>query len=172
MLNFCSLFSGGEGDATEEERRDGDSAAQKRALGALPDAVRPPKKSSTPVASDTTAKKDAADKNKGTMNRNLAQGKGSDAVSTATSYFDPVWNAFLKHTDGSMQWFPKQIVAICEDFHTQVGDGKVRTTHPIHPISESKDYSSDSSNFRHRTRAIWSSTISEVDLITKKSQVD
>ncbi len=36
---------------------DGDSAAQKRALGALPDAVRPPKKSSTPVASDTTAKR-------------------------------------------------------------------------------------------------------------------
>ena len=107
---------------------DGDSDTQKRTLGALPDAVRATKKSSTPVASDTTFKKDAADKNKGTMNRNLAQGKGSDAVSTVTSYFDPVWNAFSKHTDGSMQWFPKQIVAICEDFHTQVGDGKVKTT--------------------------------------------
>ena len=34
---------------------DGGSAAQKRALGALPDAVRATKKSSTPVASDTTA---------------------------------------------------------------------------------------------------------------------
>ncbi len=40
---------------------------------------------------------------------------------TATSYFDPVWNAFSKHTDGSMQWIPKQIVAIGEYFHTQVG---------------------------------------------------
>ncbi len=27
-----------------------------------------------------------------------------------------------------MQWIPKQIVAIGEDFHSQVGDGKVRTT--------------------------------------------
>jgi hypothetical protein len=27
-----------------------------------------------------------------------------------------------------MQWIPKQIVAIGEDFHRQVGDGKVRTT--------------------------------------------
>ena len=47
---------------------------------------------------------------------------------TATSYFDPVWNSFSKQTDGSMQWIPKQIVAIGEDFHSQVGDGKVRTT--------------------------------------------
>ena len=62
------------------------------------------------------------------MNRNLAKGKGSDAVNTVTSYFDQVWNTFSKHTDGSMQWFPKKIVAICEDFHTQVGDRKVRTT--------------------------------------------
>jgi hypothetical protein len=44
------------------------------------------------------------------------------------SYFDPVWNEFLKHTDGSMKWIPKQIVEIGEDFHTQVGDGKIRTT--------------------------------------------
>jgi hypothetical protein len=58
----------------------------------------------------------------------LAQGKESNAVRTATSYFDPVWNAFSKHTDGSMEWIPKQIVAIGEDFHSQVGDGKVRTT--------------------------------------------
>ena len=58
----------------------------------------------------------------------LAKGQESDDVSTVTSYFDPVWNAFSKHTDGSMQWIPKQIVAIGEDFHSQVGDGKVRTT--------------------------------------------
>ena len=36
---------------------DGGSAAQKRALGALPDAVRATKKSSTPVASDMTTEK-------------------------------------------------------------------------------------------------------------------
>ena len=107
---------------------DGDSVAQKRALGALPDAVRATKKSSKQVASGTTAEKGAADKDKPTTNRNLAQGKESNAVRTATSYFDPVWNAFSKHTDGSMQWIPKQIVAIGEDFHSQVGDGKVRTT--------------------------------------------
>ena len=73
---------------------DGGSASQKRPLGALPDAVRATKKSSTPVASDTTAEKGAADKNKATTNKNLTQGKESDAVRTATSYFDPVWNAF------------------------------------------------------------------------------
>ncbi len=107
---------------------DGGSAAQKRAHGALPDAVRATKKSSTSVASGTTAEKGAADKNKSTTNRNLAQGKASDVVRTVTSYFDAVWNAFSKHTDGSMQRIPKQIVAIGEDFHSQVGDGKVRTT--------------------------------------------
>ena len=105
---------------------DGDSATQKRALGSLPDEVRATKKTSTPVASDTTAEK--GDKNEATTNRNLAQGKENDAVHTATSYFDPVWNAFSKHTDGSMQWIPKQIVGIGEDFHSQVGEGKVRTT--------------------------------------------
>ena len=68
---------------------DGDSATQKCALGALPDAVRSTKKSSTPVASGTTTEKGTADKNKATTNRNLAQGKESDAVRTATSYFDP-----------------------------------------------------------------------------------
>jgi hypothetical protein len=101
---------------------DGGSAAQKRAYGALTDAVRATKKSSTPVASGTTAEKGAADKDKATTNRSLAQGKESDAVRTATSYFDPVWNSFPKHTDGSIQWIPKQIVAIGEDFHCQVGD--------------------------------------------------
>ena len=106
----------------------GGSATQKRVLGTLPDAVRATKKSSTPVASDTTAEKGAADKSKATTNRNLAQGKKNDAVRTDTSYFDPVWNAFSKHTGGSMQWIPKQIVAMGEDFHSQVGEGKVRTT--------------------------------------------
>ena len=94
----------------------------------LADTDRARKNSSTPVVSDTTAEKGAADKSKATTNRNLAQGKGIDAVRTAKSYFDAVWNAFSKHTDGSMQWIPKQIVAIGEDFHSQVGDGKVRTT--------------------------------------------
>ena len=116
------------GQAQKKGEGDGGSAAQKRAHGALPDAVRATKKSSTPVASGTTAEKGAEDKDKLTTNRNLAQGKESNAVRTATSYFDPVWNAFSKHTDGSMQWIPKQIVAIGEDFHSQVGDGKVRTT--------------------------------------------
>jgi hypothetical protein len=46
-------------------------------------------------------------------------------VRTVRSYFDSVWNAFSNHTDGSMQLIPKKIVAIGEDFHTQVGDGKV-----------------------------------------------
>ena len=95
---------------------DGGSAAKKRALGALSDTVRPTKKSFTPVASDTTTEKGAADQNKATTNRNLDQGKERDAVRTTTSYFDPVWNAFSKHTDGSMQWIPKQIVAIGEDY--------------------------------------------------------
>ena len=62
---------------------DGGSASQKHTLGTLPDVVRPTKKSSTPVASDTTVEKGAADKNKATTNRNLAQGKESDAVRTA-----------------------------------------------------------------------------------------
>jgi hypothetical protein len=84
--------------------RDGDgiSAAQKHTHVALTDAIRATKKSSTPVASGTTTEKGAAE-DKATTNRNLAQGKESDAVRTATSYFDPVWNLFSKHTDGSMQ---------------------------------------------------------------------
>jgi hypothetical protein len=116
------------GQARKKGEGDGGSAAQKRSHGALPDAVRATKKSSTPVASGTTDEKGSADKDKSTTNRNLAQGKESNDVCTATSYFDPVWNAFSKHTDGSMQWIPKQIVAIGEDFQSQVGDGKVMTT--------------------------------------------
>ena len=49
---------------------------------------------------DTTSEKGAADKNKATAKRNLAQGRESDEVSTVTTYFDPVWNAFSKLTDG------------------------------------------------------------------------
>ena len=113
----------------QKAKGDGGSAAQKRRAAPLADTGRTRKNSSTPVASDTTAEKGAVDKNKSTTNRNLSQGKENDAVRTATSYFDPVWNAFSKQTDGSMQWIPKQIVAaIGEDFHRQVGDGKVRTT--------------------------------------------
>ncbi len=44
------------------------------------------------------------------------------------SYSDPVWNAFSEHTDGSMQWIPKKIVSIGENFHSQVCNDKVRTT--------------------------------------------
>ena len=111
-----------------KSKGDGGSATQKRRAAPLSDTARDRKNSSTPVASDTTSEKGAADKSKVITNRNLAQGKESNAVRTATSYFDPVWNSFSKHTDGSMQWIPKQIVAIGEDFHTQVGDGKIRTT--------------------------------------------
>jgi hypothetical protein len=39
-----------------------------------------------------------------------------------------MWNAVSPHADGSTQWIPKQIVAIGEDFHSQVCDVKVRTT--------------------------------------------
>ncbi len=56
------------------------------------------------------------------------QGQQSDVVRTVTSYFDPVWNTFSQHTDGSMQLIPKKIVTIGEDFHSQVGNGKFRTT--------------------------------------------
>ena len=77
---------------------DGVSAAQKHVLGALPDEVRATKKTSTPVASDTTAEK--GDKNKATTNRNLAQGKESDAVHTVTSYFDPVRNTQMGQCNG------------------------------------------------------------------------
>ena len=85
----------------EEERRGRWQCRAEARTWALPDAVRGTKKSSTSVASGTTAEKGAADKNKATTN---------------------------KHTDGSMQWIPRQIVAIGEDFHSQVGDGKVRST--------------------------------------------
>ena len=72
--------------------------------------------------------KGVPDKSTKTSNRNLAQGEQTDSVHTDTSYFDPVWNAFSHHSDGCTQWIPIQIVVIGEDFHSQVGDGKVRTT--------------------------------------------
>ena len=78
----------------QKTERDGGSAAEKRRAAPLVDTVRARKNSSTPVASDTTAEKGAADKNKATTNRNLAQGKGNDAVRTDTSYFDLVCNVF------------------------------------------------------------------------------
>ncbi len=76
------LFSSDEREATMPRKNsvgDGDSAAQKRALGTLPDAVRVTKKSSKQVASGTTAEKGAADKDKPTTNRNLAQGKENNS---------------------------------------------------------------------------------------------
>ena len=69
-----------------------------------------------------------ADKNVNTTNTNLGQGETADAVHTATSYFDPGCNAFAQQTDGSMQWISAQIVGIGEDFHSQVDDGKEKTT--------------------------------------------
>ena len=54
--------------------RDGGSAAQKRPAAPLPGAVCAEKNSSTPIASDTTADKGAANKNIKTFNKNLAKG--------------------------------------------------------------------------------------------------
>ena len=111
---------------------DGGCVVQKCPGVPLPDTVRARKNSSTPIASETTTDKGAPDKSTKTSNRNLAQGQQTDVVRTATSYFDPVWNAFSQHADGSMQWIPKQIVVLGEDFHSQVGDDKVRT--PLYKV--------------------------------------
>ncbi len=77
----------------------------------LPDAVGAKKKSSTPSAPGRSADKGGVDKNVKTTNTNLgkpsSQGKAADAVPTATSYFDPGWNAFAQESDGSMQ-FPNR----------------------------------------------------------------
>jgi hypothetical protein len=78
-------------------------------------------KISTPSTSDRSTKTKTTD-------LNLAQGKTFDALRTATSYFDAGWNAFAQQKDGSMQWIPEQIVGIGGDFHSQVDDGKVKTT--------------------------------------------
>jgi hypothetical protein len=41
----------------------------------------------------------------------------------------PGMHQVSQHTDGSLQWIPKHIVAIGEDFHSQVGDDtEVKTT--------------------------------------------
>ena len=82
LLNFwTSRRAAGDGgsDATEEERRGRWQCRAEARTWALPDAVRATKKSSTSVASGTTAEKGAADKNKATTNRNLAL-KGKKAM--------------------------------------------------------------------------------------------
>ena len=60
---------------------DGGSVAQKRVHGALPDAVRATKKSSTPVVSDTTDAKGAADKNKATRSDQVGRASRAGFVS-------------------------------------------------------------------------------------------
>ena len=80
IVNFLRRAAGdGGSDATEEERRGRWQCHAEAHTWALPDAVRATKKSSTPVASGTTAEKGAADKNKATTNRNLAL-KGKKAM--------------------------------------------------------------------------------------------
>jgi hypothetical protein len=79
------------------------------------------KNTSTPSTSDRSTKTK-------TTNLNLTQGKRVDDLRTVTSYFDEGWNAFTQQKDGSIQWIPEQIVGIGEDFHSQVDDGKVKTT--------------------------------------------
>ncbi len=51
-----------------------------------------------------------------------------DVLRTETSYFDKGWNTFAQQKDVSIQRIPEQIVGIGEDFHSQVDDGKVKTT--------------------------------------------
>jgi hypothetical protein len=81
FLNFWTEESGRirSSDATVEERRGRWQCRAEARTWALPDAVRATKKSSTSVASGTTAEKGAADKNKATTNRNLAL-KGKKAM--------------------------------------------------------------------------------------------
>ncbi len=76
--------------------------------------VRDLNNSSTPIVSDTTTDKGTVDKSTKTSNTNVVQGEQTDSVRTVTSCFDPVWNAFSLHTDGSMKWIPNQIVSIGE----------------------------------------------------------
>ena len=61
----------------QKAKGDDGSAAQKRRPVSLVDTTRGRKNSSTPVTSDTTVEKGAADKNKTTTNRNFGQGKGN-----------------------------------------------------------------------------------------------
>jgi hypothetical protein len=105
-----------------KEGGEGGSGAQKRGPApSTPDAVGANKKTSTPSTSDRSTKTK-------TTNLNLVQGTKVDALRTTTSYFDKDWNAFAQQKDGSIQWIPEQIVGIGEDFHSQVEDGKVKTT--------------------------------------------
>ncbi len=94
------------GDAGQTHRR-----RRQWAHAPLPDAVGAKKKSSTPSAPVRSADEGGVDKNVKTTNANLgkpsSQGKAANAVPTATSYFDPGWNAFAQETDGSMQ-FPNR----------------------------------------------------------------
>ena len=99
----------------EEDKRNGVSATQKRGPEPLSEEVRAKKKTSIPITSDRTDDKGGPDKNTKTSNKNLTQGKQTDDVHTSTSYFDPVWTVFSKHTDGSLQWIPKQIVDMSHD---------------------------------------------------------
>ena len=63
----------------QKAKGDGGSVSQKRRAEALTDTDRVRKNSSTPVASDTTDEKGAADKNKATTNRNLTL-KGKESI--------------------------------------------------------------------------------------------
>ena len=72
FLDLERAAGDGGSDATEEERRGRWQCRAEARTWALSDAVRATKKSSTSVASGTTAEKGAADKNKATTNRNLA----------------------------------------------------------------------------------------------------
>ncbi len=105
---------------------DGVSSSYQREHGALLDTVRATKKSSTPVASGTTTEKGAADKDKATTNRNLGK--------KVILYAQPRHNLtrcgihFRSTQMGQCNGWKRKIVAIGEDFHSQVGDGKVRTT--------------------------------------------
>ena len=79
LCGALQALGDGGSDATEEERRGRWQCRAEARTWALPDAVRATKKSSTSVASGTTAEKGAADKNKATTNRNLAL-KGKKAM--------------------------------------------------------------------------------------------
>ena len=103
---------------------DGGSRAQKRASAPVPDAVGAKKKSSTPSTSyRSTLKKnyqrqpDGRENSPCPANSNVILCYGLDSL-----------NAFAQQKDGSIEWIPKQIVGIGEDFHSHVDDGKVKTT--------------------------------------------
>jgi hypothetical protein len=102
-------------------RRQWSTEARTSRTPSPPDTVGVNKKTSTPTTSDRSTKTK-------TTNLNLAQTTKVDALRTPTSYFDKGWNAFAQQKDGSIQWIPEQIVGIGEDFHSQVDDGKVKTT--------------------------------------------